>query len=76
MKDVDKFRQALEDFTNLTEEKIDEALSGGAEFYTDDEAGKEEYREAFLGGLNDPEDFEDAWNGLEGVGRYRVDWYL
>lgn len=72
----EELRTLLKTYTNMTDWEISRHIKDGIEFYTDDEAGFEEFKTNWVGCFNDEDDAEDVWNDFDVMGGYRLSFAL
>lgn len=72
-----EIRKILENGTNMTAHDIEKHIREGLIIYEDTKEGFEDFKDAFIGGLNDPEEAPEEWEKLELIEsngkKYRVD---
>lgn len=74
-----EIREILENGTNMTARDIEKHIREGLIIYEDTKEGFEDFKGAFIGGLNDPEEAPEEWEKLELIEsngkKYRVDFF-
>lgn len=58
---------------NMTNRDIERHIKLGIFTYPNDESGRQEFIDEFLACLGELEDAEEAWESLDVLGAYRVD---
>lgn len=74
-----EIRKILQDGTNMAAHDIEKHIREGLVVYEDNKEGFEDFKDAFIGGLNDPEEAPEEWEKLELIEsnekKYRVDFF-
>ena len=71
-----KLMELLKENTNMTDRDISQHIADGVTVYNDPEEGYKEFLENWVGGLNPEEEAPEAWEELEKVGKYKIDFCL
>lgn len=69
----EKLFALLKKETNMTDNDIQKHIEDEIMVYENTEAGFADFRNDALAGLNDEEDIQEMWDGLDIVGDYRMD---
>ena len=69
----------LQDGTNMTVHDIEKHIREGLVIYEDNKEGFEDFKDAFIGGLNDLEEAPEEWEKMDLIEsngkKYRVDFF-
>lgn len=74
-----EIRKILEDGTNMTAHDIEKHIREGLAIYEDTKEGFEDFKDDFIGGLNDPKEAREEWEKMDLIEsngkRYKVDFF-